>query len=145
MGRLAFSDADQVVIMAAGVKIVGWADGEFCTVEQVSDGFTDVVGTDGEVVRSKTNDRRTTVTLKLLQTSISNDILSAVHNADIRARNGRGVFPFQIIDLQGTTVVHAAQAWIVKAPDTSFDRSAKTKEWQIRLAEATRFDGGNVI
>src|SRR6266850_1641762 len=114
--RSAFYDPDQVVILAAGVRIQGFADGEFVTVEQMSDGFSSVVGTDGQVARSKSNDRRAKVTIKLLQTSTSNDVLSAIHRQDLNAVNGAGVFPFQIMDLLGTTIVHAPQAWIVKYP-----------------------------
>ncbi len=142
--RASYYDPDQVVILAAGARIQGFADGEYITVEQVSDGFQDVVGTDGEVARSKSNDRRATVTIKLLQTSPSNDVLSAIHRADLDAPNGAGVFAFQMMDLQGTSIVHGAKAWIVKFPDTSMDRTAKSREWQIRIATVDRFVGGNV-
>src|SRR5262249_47248753 len=128
--RTAFYDPDQIVIYAAGVRIQGYADGEFVTVEQMADAFASVVGTDGEVARSKSNDRRLKVTLKLLQTSQSNGILSAIHQVDLNSVNGAGVFTFQIQDLQGTTLVHGDQAWIVKWPDSSFDRTAKDREWQ---------------
>lgn len=143
--RLTHYDPDQIVIMAAGVRIQGFADGEFVTVEQLSDAFNDEVGTDGEVTRSKSNDRRATVTLKLAQTSISNDVLAAVHRADLNAPNGAGVFPFSMVDLLGTTIIEGSKAWVVRAPNASFDRTPKAREWAIRIATVDRFDGGHVV
>lgn len=138
-----FYDPDQVVVYFAGNRLQGFADGEFITVEQLSDAFGDVVGTDGEVARSKSNDRRATATVKLLQTSPSNDALSTIHATDLDAANGAGVGTFLMQDLQGTTLVHAEQAWIVKYADQSNDRTAKSRDWQIRLARVDRIVGGN--
>jgi len=138
-----FYDPDQVAVSFAGATIQGYADGEYITVEQVSDAFGDVVGTDGEVARSKSNDRRATVTIKLLQTSESNSILSGLHNLDLNAPNGAGVGSFSMVDLQGKTLVQAEQSWIVKFPDNSMDRTAKSREWEFRLAKVTRVEGGN--
>lgn len=138
-----FSDPDQKVINMAGVRLQGFADGEFLTIEFESDAFGDVVGTDGEVARSRSNDRRATATVKLLQTSSSNDSLSAMLNTDLNADNGAGVGSFQMIDLQGNTLVFAAQAWVMKAPDQSQDRTAKSREWKLRLANCVANVGGN--
>jgi hypothetical protein len=139
-------DPDQVVVYFLGQRLVGFADGEFVTVAQQSDGFSDVVGTDGtDVSRSKSNDRRVTATVKLMQTSPSNDFLSTAHQGDLDAPNGAGVGTFLIQDLGGTTLVHDDNAWIIKFADESKDRTAKANEWAIRLARPTRIVGGNVI
>lgn len=138
-----FYDADQVVIYFGGKRIQGFADGEFITVEQVSAGFDDVVGTDGEVARSKSNDRRVKVVVKLLQTSASNDDLTTIHAADLDAPNGEGVGTFLMQDLQGTTIVHGDSSWITKFPDASNDRTSKSREWEFRIARADRIVGGN--
>lgn len=136
-------DPDQVVVYFAGGLLQGFADGEFIAVEMLSDGFGDVVGTDGEVARSKSNDRRATVTIKLLQTSDSNIFLSGIHTADLNAPAGAGVGSLLIQDLQGNTILNAVSAWIVKYPDQSFDRTAKSREWMIRCASLTSVVGGN--
>lgn len=138
-----FYDPDQVVVYFAGGLIQGFADGEFITVEMLSDGFGDVVGTDGEVARSKSNDRRANVVIKLLQTSASNLFLSGIHTADLNAPNGAGVGSLLIQDLQGNTLINAVSSWIVKYPAASFDRTAKSREWTIRCASLTVVEGGN--
>lgn len=136
-------DADQVTVAIAGIPISGYADGEFLTLTMESDAFTDVVGTDGDVTRSKTNDRRATCTVKLMQSSDSNDLLSALYNTDQKAPNGAGVGAFLIKDRQGRSLFAATACWIMKAPDISLDRTATAREWTIRVAELERFDGGN--
>ncbi len=138
-----FYDPDEVLVYFGGALIQGFADGEYVTAEQMSPGFDSVVGTDGEVARSKSNDRRVKVTIKLLQTSASNAVLSAMHKADLNTPNGAGVATFSMQDLQGQTFINGAQAWISKFPDNSMDRTAKSREWEIVIAFADRFEGGN--
>lgn len=136
-------DPDQVTVSFAGILVQGYADGEFVRIEQESDDFSDVVGTDGEVSRSKTNDRRATVTFVLMQTSESNDLLSAVSNLDRSLPNGLGVGALYIRDRQGSALYRAASAWISKPPNVSFDRTATSREWTIRCEKLERLDGGN--
>ncbi len=140
-------DPDRSVVEFAGVRLQGYADGEFITAEMKSDAFTSVVGTDGEVSRSKSNDTRCLVTVKLLHTSPSNAQLSGILNTDLNAPNGAGVGSFALTDNStpisaGQPLVLGGQAWIVKAPDLSRDRTAKSLEWQIEIANCTRFEGG---
>lgn len=136
-------DADQIHISIAGFPIdAGFADGEFLRIEQETDDFTDVVGTDGEVTRSKTNDRRATATILVMQTSVANQKLSALSNLDRLAPNGAGIAPFLVTDANGDTLYEAASAWVMRPPNASFDRTATTREWAIRLADLIRFDSG---
>jgi len=137
-------DADQVAIIIAGRPLLGgFADGEFVRIERESPAFDDVVGTDGEVSRSKTNDNRATVTVLLMQTSDSNAILSALHNQDKIATGGSGVGPLVIKDLQGTTLYASGECWVRSTPNASFDRTATSREWEIRVANLQDFTGGN--
>lgn len=144
-GPVRVYDPDQVIVAIDGIVMQGFADGEMITIAQVSDAFLDVCGTDGEVARSKSNDRRATVTVKLLQTSNMNDYLTSLHLVDLNAPGGAGIFNFMMQDLLGTTMCQAEQAWIVKYPDNSMDRTAKSREWQLRLGNATRIEGGNIF
>lgn len=136
-------DADQISISIAGLPISGFADGEFLRIERESNAFDDVVGTDGEVTRSKTNDDRATVTIRLMQTSDSNDLLSTLYNADKAAPGGAGVGPFMCRDAQGRALFIAEKAWIAKPPDQVFDRTATEREWMIRCAKLDGTYGGS--
>ena len=144
-GDLRVYDPDQILASVVGIPLGGFADGEFIRVERDNPAFDDVAGTDGEVTRSKTNDGRATVTVRLMQSSPVNDLLSALHIADKAAPGGVGVGPFLMSDLQGTTLVAGDKAWISKSPDISQDRTATEREWLIRIAQLTDFQGGNVL
>ena len=142
-GDLRVYDPDQVSVSIAGIPVSGFADGEFISVERDSPAFDDVVGTDGEVTRSKTNDDRATVTFKLMQSSPSNDLLSVAHNLDKNVPGGVGVGPFMLRDAQGTTLLVAEKAWIKSHPKGSWDRTAKERAWEIRCAKLIEHNGGN--
>lgn len=142
-GDLKIYDADQVNISLAGIPLSGYADGEFLRIERESNAFDDVVGTDGEVTRSKTNDDRATATVRLMQSSGSNDLLSVLYNSDKNTPGGVGVGPFLARDAQGRAIFTAEKAWIAKAPNVVFDRTATEREWVIRMATIIEFHGGN--
>ena len=136
-------DADQVAISIAGIPITGgFADGEFLRIERETEAFSDVVGTDGEVTRSKSNDNRATATIILMQTADANDLLTALHSNDKRTPGGAGVGRFLVEDLNGRSLYDAAKSWILTSPDASFDREATSREWQVRLAKLEDFTGG---
>jgi hypothetical protein len=131
-------------VNVAGLPIEsGFDDGEFLRIEQEADDFVDKAGTDGEVTRSKTNDRRATITIILMQSSDGNALLSGLNNIDRLAGNGAGVGPLLVRDRQGTALYAAAECWISKPPDVSFDREPTAREWTLRCASLERFDGSN--
>lgn len=138
-------NADEVTVILGGVIIdSGLADGEFLRIEQESDDTEDVAGTDGEVAVSRTNDRRATVTILVMQTSNGNDGLTALSTLTREAAAMAGaIVPLLVKDNNGRTVIEAANAWVARAPDRSFDRTAQTNEWKIRAAQLARVDGGN--
>lgn len=142
MGRLAKYRPDQVAITVAGVPITGYADDEFVLIENMSDMFDEVVGTDGEVARSPTGDMRVKITVKLLQTSLANAVLSQLLTDDLAAINGQ-TFTAQVEDTLGGTLAQGADCWIRGWPKSSFKRKADMREWEIMIATGERFEEGN--
>ncbi len=131
-------DPKRFVVSFAGIILnSGLAEGSWLTVAKTAPGFSSKVGVDGEVTRSRSHDKRKTVTLTLMQSSAVNDRLSAIYNADRDPEqpNGRGVGAFYIQDLAGTTVLQAAKAWISGDPDLVLDATATEREWTFELAE----------
>lgn len=136
-------DPDQITVSFGGRLMSGYADGEFVRIEQDTDDFSDVAGTDGTVSRSRSNDRRATITFILMQTSESNAILSALSELDRVTPGGAGVGALQVRDRNGSTLYQADEAWISKPPSVSFDREVTSREWTLRCASLKRRDGGN--
>lgn len=134
-------DPKSVVVTIGGITISGYADGTFLEITADTPQFTKITGADGYVTRVKSNDYGAVLTLTLSQSSPSNDVLSALFNAD-RLSNA-GVVPILIKDLSGTTVIFAATGWIQQFPDTAFGNEINDRAWVIDLANADLFIGGN--
>lgn len=142
--RAAFYNPDEVMIYFLGGLVSGFAEDSMVEVTQMAPGFDDVCGIDGEVARSRTNDRRVKVVVSLLQTSLSNALFSAAHKSDLNSPNGLGVGTFEMNDLSSQgTVVSGAQAWIVQYPDSTMERKAGARKWEIRIANGDRTEAGN--
>jgi hypothetical protein len=140
MAVKSYNPADVSVIFA-GIPIEGYADGTFLVAARDNQSFTKMVGSDGEGARAKSNDAGGTITLTLMQTSISNDALSAQMALD--EASGDGVGPLLIKDGSGRTLIVAESAWIQKPADAEFGREISNREWVIETDNMQIFDGGN--
>lgn len=127
MGYVNTYDPKQLIIVFGGVPITGYADGTFVTVTPNAERFTKVVGADGEVTRTKSNDFTHEVTITLKQSSLSNDYLSTIMNADRLSNLGK--LPLQIKDINGTTLWNWSQAWIRQPPDSEFAKELGERAW----------------
>lgn len=138
-------NADELIITLGPVIIdSGFADGQFLEIDGETEDTVDVAGADGEVAVSRTNDRRATVTISLMMTAAANDGLSILSNlAKESPRMAGAIVPFAVMDLNGRTLIGAANAWVRKAPARTWDRAATTNAWDIRCAHLVRNDGGN--
>lgn len=134
-------DPKQVLLIIGGAPIGGFADGEFISVERDEDTYTKISGADGEVSRSKSNNKMGELTVTLLQTSSSNLILSAIMQADELSNSG--VVPIFIKDGLGTTILFSAEGWIKKPPTVSYDKELTDREWVLDLSNVDIFVGGN--
>lgn len=123
-----------------GIPITGFAPDTFITVERNEDAFTLVVGAGGEAARSQSRNRSGTVTLTLLATSQSNDVLSAIANAD--EQTGIGVGTAFVKEINGTTLVSAQSAWIKKMPNVERGAEVSNVEWVLECEALDTFIGG---
>lgn len=113
------------------IELTGFADGDdVVTIEFDSDQYTDMAGAKGDVVRSKTNDNRCTVTVKLLQTSIVNKELTAAFISD--RETGVCVQPMIIQDKEGGETYTINNAWIQKYPTVVRGQSPNSMDWVFR-------------
>ena len=135
--------ADQVVVNFCGKTLRGMGDGTFVRIRYLSPAFTSKAGSDGLVSDSRTADRRADVEVILETTSSSNLVLSALHNLDLRTRNGSGIGPLMIKDLSGNSIYTSEKARIMKAPDREFARETGQASWVIQAKKLLSVDGGN--
>lgn len=132
------------VILTVGPNIIsGFADGSFIDVVRNEDAWSLQIGTDGEGTRSKSNNRSGTFTIKLMQSSDSNQVLSALALLD--EQSGAGMVPVMVKDGSpgGTTLAIAENCWVKKLPDVGYDRAAVSREWAMETDILTINVGGN--
>jgi len=134
-------DPAEVTITFAGIIVEGYADGTFITAARNNPSFSLKVGASGEGARAKSNDRSGTVTLTLLQSSASNDLLSA--QAALDEASGDGIGSLLIKDLSGTTLCSAETAWIQKPADVEYAKEISDRQWVLETDILNIFAGGN--
>ncbi len=134
-------DPKLVTVIFGGKIMSGFADGTMITIERNDPAFNLKVGTDGEGTRAKSNNKSGKITIHLMQSSASNDSLSAFAAAD--ELSNTGVAAAAVIDKSGRTVVAAATAWVNKYPNAEFSKEPTTRSWVIETDELDIFLGGN--
>lgn len=133
-------DPKNVHVSLSGIPLSGFADGTFVSISFESDAWIHESGSDGEEMRTKSNDNRATCTITLMESSASNDVLSGLYLAD--KASSAGAVPFMVKDNNGTTLVTAVSAWVRKMTDISKGRSGENREWTISLSDCVAFAGG---
>lgn len=134
-------DPKQVAVTVGGKILSGFADGTFIKVERNEQAFNQKVGVDGEGTRAKSNNKSGKVTITLMQSSSSNDDLSAFAAAD--ELSNTGAVPLSVRDQSGRTVVAALTAWVQKIADAEFAKEVMTRVWVFESDELNIFVGGN--
>lgn len=134
-------DPNKVSITFLGNIITGFADGDFVEITG-EDGFEMRKGAAGDEDRINKNETGRDVNITLMKTSITNDVLSAIYEQDAVDNNGKG--PLTIKDLNGTTLLYSAQAYIKKPADMTMGDSLGTVVWNFRAPQSTYNVGGNL-
>lgn len=130
------------VSMIVGTKIIsGFSDNTYIQVERNEQAYNLKVGVDGEGTRAKSNNRSGKITITLMQSSPSNDDLSAIAALD-EATNA-GVVPVLMKDGSGTTVCAATTAWIQKYPNAELAKEVGTRAWVLETDDIEILIGGN--
>lgn len=136
-------DPSNVSMFFGVIEMQGFAQDAAITVEHDEDDWSLVVGVDGEGTRSKTSNGSGTITVSLMQSSVTNDLLSAARTLDRNTPGGAGGQPLLVKDNSGTTVFSAESCWIQKAPSAELNREASTREWVFRTDNLVAFHGSN--
>ena len=142
MGVMKTYDFKKVAVIVGGRQITGFAEGDdSVSVGQDSDAWTKTVGADGEVTRSKSNNKAGFVKIKLMKTSDSNDFLMGLYAADQLSNSG--LAPVMIKDNSGRSLHVVEQGWIKKLPEAPYGEKAGVLEWEIDAGDMVTTIGGN--
>ena len=136
-------DPAEVFVTIGGNIISGYADGTFVEVEFDEQQWNKVTGADAHTARAKTNNYSGSVTITLLATSVGNDILNSLWQAD--KRDNSGAKPLLIVDAQGNTKWSATYAWVRQMPTQGFAKEVGTREWVLDCSALIGHAGGNQV
>lgn len=105
---------DLVDVIYKGIQITGFAEGTFIDVERETDSFTKKVGSLGDVARTRSLNKSGKITITLMDTHPTNDLLALVIIADEQDGSGTGAFTLK--DRSGRSEVRASDVWCMKIP-----------------------------
>lgn len=140
-GVVATYDPKNLSMIVGGQIMSGFGDGTVVKLSRNQQAFMLKVGVDGEGTRSKSNDKSGKIEITLMQSSASNDVLSAYASAD--ELSNTGAVPILFRDNSGRTLATALTAWVQKLPDTEFAKEVSTRTWVFETDTLEIFIGGN--
>jgi hypothetical protein len=136
-------DPNAFHVIVGGNKMQGFSSDTMAKFEFDEEATLEEVGVDGECSRSLNMNRMAKLTISLMQTSDSNDILSAMYAAQRLSSNGNDIVACRIEDSNGRLVVTGPECWVKDLPKPTWGKSAKEYEWVIRIANGEAFFGGS--
>lgn len=130
---------DDIVVLFDGIPLSGIGPGGV-TEEPTGEGFTRTVGTGGDVVYGVSNDTGVDITVRLLVTSMSNDVLSTGYEA-----SKKGVLHTVVVkDLRGTSLCASTDAVVMNLPGKTVTNGSEENEWVLSCGQAARWVGGTL-
>lgn len=135
-------DPKNVSLIVGGKIMSGFSDGTFINLMRNEQSWNLKVGVDGEGTRAKNNNQSGKFEIELMQSSSSNDVLSAFLAADELA--GAGAVPVYLRDNNGATLASCLTGWVQKWPDSPFAKEVSTRKWVIETDQLNIFVGGEV-
>lgn len=132
-------DPTKVILNIGGYVISGVKS---VSVTPNAPAFKVVKGIRGVNTRVFNRDTSAEMTITLLQTSISNDVLSAIIFADKTYRTGR--LEISLTDAGGTTLIASDEGFVEELPAVQFGRELSDRTWKIcMLSTRNALVGGN--
>lgn len=133
-------DPAQVSVIVGTSPVSGFAADSMLMIEMEDPQYVLATDRDGDATRFKVNKSIAKITIKLTQTSPSNDLLSSYVEAD-RLSNA-GVFLLMIKDYNGTSLFSSTAAYVEQVPQVEFGNENKDREWIIKATNVSKFVGG---
>ena len=130
-------DAAKLSVVLGSIPIHGFAEDRMFEIDFEDDLYKETFDNRGEVYLSKISRNTATLTLCLLQSSPSNNVLSSFVEAN--RVNDSGMCPIIIKDNNSTTIFACATAYVKQVPKVSYSSDKGVREWVIRATNVSKF------
>ncbi len=130
----------EVLVTVGGLPITAKGDDEFLTVAFNEDAATLTVGVDGEAALSFNKNESGRFTIRVMQGSEANDILTGIF---VAFKANKVLVPIFVKDLNGRSTYLGAKCWPVKLPESAFAKQAGIREWVFETDVLVVNIGGN--
>jgi hypothetical protein len=117
--------------------IRGFAKGPSVKIETEDPKYTYQADLYGAIHRNRINNNSAKVTITLLRSSSSNELLS--NYVELDRQSDSGVFPILISDANSTDLFESDSASIMQAPTRGCEKDAMTKKWVIMATNNTNY------
>ena len=119
-----------VVCSWNGIAIEGFAPDSFLRLQRTSPLVTPVVGAGGQVALTRNADKTGTIEIELMQTSLSNQMLSAIQAKQDDMELEEDISSnFVIYDPSGSVLATGINAWLQELPQIELGRDQNSKTW----------------
>ena len=126
MSKVFTYSPSEVQLTFGGYTVTGW---QSISITRSVDAFKPVRGIRGKHTRVRNADTSCTITIPLLQTSMSNDVFSRIHELDIQKATGR--IELTLSDLKGTSVFSSREAYILGYPEVVYSGEFEYRQWKL--------------
>lgn len=151
MQNLATYAPDEVVVIisqpSSGIstRVTGFMEDSFINIARDTDSWSHTTGADNLATRVYSANDSGKITLAVMQTSNSNDVLNALWSRDRSLKNSQGLFTILVTDKSGRSVYSSTEAYIGKIPDSVFGNGVNGREWVINCTKLTHSVAGNSV
>lgn len=131
MGTYSFKNVQATLAGAGGNIVLGNSAGpseEGITVEMIEDKNDMKVGADGQIMHSLRAGNAARITVRLLQTSPANAVLSQMYNFQ-KAGNGWGQNTLLVSDVIRGDVVTGSEIAFARQPALNYAKDGTMREW----------------
>lgn len=119
-----------VVCSWNGIAIEGFAPDSFLRLQRTSPLVTPVVGAGGQVALTRNADKTGTIEIELMQTSLSNQMLSAIQAKQDDMELEEDISSnFVIYDPSGSVLATGINAWLQELPQIELGSDQNSKTW----------------
>lgn len=139
MSKVYTYSPSEVQLTFGGYTVTGW---QSISITRSVDAFKPVRGIRGKHTRVRSIDTSCTITVTILQTSMSNDVLCRIHDLDLEYGSGR--IELLLKDMGGTGVFSSAEAYVLGYPEVVYSGEFEYRQWRLFCQNTGNYTiGGN--